>query len=259
MTFFDWPQTSQNVRGTDSISNTLFRVNGQAALDYWLNRFEINGVSNHGIERYDDRAILRFEDPEEQRLALVDDGGAAFEGEPWDGVDIPPEFALRGFYATELTVPRLAQMEPILTRLLDFEKVRAVPSLDNPNQMVGIYAMDGGGPGKEVHVLEMAGARPAFLGRGGVHHVAFRLRDDQEQQAWLDYLNNAGVANSGLVDRYYFKSLYFRISRGILFELATDGPGFASDEPLKSLGERLALPPFLEPRRKEIEANLKPV
>ncbi len=259
MTFFDWPQTSQNVRGTDSISNTLFRVQGQAALEYWLNRFELNGVSHQGIESFDGRAILRFEDPEEQRLALVDDGGAPFEGEVWDGVDIPADFALRGFYATELTVPRLAQIDPILTRLLGFEKVRAVPSLDNPHQMVGIYAMDGGGPGKEVHVVEMAGARPAFLGRGGVHHVAFRLRDDEEQQAWLEYLNKSGVPNSGLVDRYYFKSVYFRISRGILFELATDGPGFATDEPLENLGEQLALPPFLEPRRAQIEANLKPV
>lgn len=258
MTFFDWPQTSQNVRGTDSISNTLFRVNGQAALEYWVNRFDMNSVRHNGIAEFDGRAILRFEDPEEQQLALVDDQGADFEGEVWDGVDIPAQFALRGFYATELTVPRLAQMEPIFTRLLGFEKAREAPSLDNPNQKVTIYAMDGGGPGKELHVLELAG-RQGFLGRGGVHHVAFRLRDDQEQQAWLQQLNSSGVPNSGLVDRYYFKSLYFRISRGILFELATDGPGFASDEPLASLGERLALPPFLEPRRQEIEANLKPV
>jgi glyoxalase family protein len=259
MTFFDWPQTSQNVRGTDSISNTLFRVNGQAALDYWVNRLEANGIHNHGIEEFDGRAILRFEDPEEQQLSLVDDQGADFHGEVWDGADIPPEFAVRGFYASELTVPRLAQMEPILTSLLGFEQTRAVPSLDNPNQQVTIFSMDGGGPGKEVHVVEVAGARPAFLGRGGVHHIAFRVRDDAEYQAWLEKLNSMSVPNSGPVDRYYFKSLYFRISRGILFELATDGPGFATDEPLESLGERLALPPFLEPRRREIEANLKPV
>lgn len=259
MTFFDWPQTSQNVRGTDSISNTLFRVNGRAALEYWLDRFEKNGVRNDGIEQYDGRDIIRFEDPEEQRLVLVDDQGADFEGEVWDGVDIPPEYALRGFYGIELTVPRLVQMEPIFTRLLGFTKEREIPGIDNPNQRVTVFSMDGGGPGKEVHVIEVAGARPAFLGRGGVHHVAFRLRDDEEQQGWLQQLNSVGVPNSGLVDRYYFKSLYFRISRGILFELATDGPGFATDEPLESLGEQLALPPFLEPRRKEIEANLKPV
>lgn len=259
MTFFDWPQTGPNVRGTDSISNTLFRVNGQAALEYWVERFDLNGVRHSGIESFDDRSIIRFEDPEEQRLTLVDDQGANFEGEVWDGVDIPTGSGIRGFYATELTVPRLAQMEPIFTRLLGFEKVKEVPGLDNPNHKVTIYAMDGGGPGRELHVVEMAGARPGFLGRGGVHHVAFRLSDENEQQAWLDTLTRAGVRTSGKVDRYYFKSLYFRISNGILFELATDGPGFATDEPLETLGERLALPPFLEPQRQEIEANLKPV
>lgn len=259
MTFFDWPQTSQNVRGTDSISETMFRVNGQAALEYWVERFDLNGVQNSGIESFDGRAILRFEDPEEQPLRLVDDQGAAFEGEPWDGVDIPTEYAIRGFYGVELSVPQLSKMEPIFTQLAGFTKVKELPSLDNPNETVTLYAMDGGGPGKEVHVIEQRNARQAFLGRGGVHHVAFRLKDDTEQQQWLQQLTSLGVRSSGVVDRFYFKSLYFRISNGILFELATDGPGFASDEPLESLGEKLALPPFLEKRRTEIEAGLKPI
>jgi glyoxalase family protein len=259
MTFFDWPQTGPNVRGTDSITNTMFRVNGQKALAYWVSRLELNGVQHSGIESFAGRSILRFDDPEEQRLTLVDDEGAEFEGEPTDHTDIPVEYGLRGFYGVELSVPRLAQMEPIFTKLVGFSKVNELPSLDNPNQRVTIYEMDGGGPGKEVHVVEQPGERAAFLGRGGVHHVAFRLKDDEEQQAWLQALTSAGVRTSGLVDRYYFKSVYFRISNGILFELATDGPGFATDEPLETLGERLALPPFLEPRRKEIEAGLKPV
>ncbi|MFZ1815960.1 MAG: ring-cleaving dioxygenase, partial [Rhizobiaceae bacterium] len=99
----------------------------------------------------------------------------------------------------------------------------------------------------------------AWLGRGGVHHVAFRLRDDAEQQAWHSRLNEAGLPNSGIIDRFYFKSLYFRISNGILFELATDGPGFGADEDIDRLGERLALPPFLEGRRATIEAGLRPL
>jgi glyoxalase family protein len=237
----------------------MFRVNGEEALKYWVNRLDTHGIRNDGLESFNGRSILRFEDPEEQRLTLVDDQGAPFEGEPWDRVDIPLEHAIRGFYGVELSVPRLAQMEPIFTRLVGFSKITEQPGLDNPSRTVTIYGMDGGGPGKEVHVVEQPDARPAFLGRGGVHHVAFRLKDDAEQQAWLQELTRAGVRTSGVVDRYYFKSLYFRISNGILFELATDGPGFASDEPLESLGERLALPPFLEPRRQQIEAGLKPV
>ena len=105
----------------------------------------------------------------------------------------------------------------------------------------------------------VADARPAFLGRGGVHHIAFRVSDDGEYQAWLEKLNRMSVPNSGPVDRYYFKSLYFREPGRILFEIATDGPGFATDEDAEHLGERLALPPFLEPRRAEIEAGLRPL
>lgn len=259
MTFFDWPQTQKDFRGTDSIVNTMFRVNGQAALDYWVGRFDEKGVKHNPIETFNGRAILRFEDPEGQRLTLVDDGGAAFEGKVWDGVDVPAEHAIRGFYGVMLSVPNLEQMEPIFTVLLDFQKVAQLPSLDNPAQQVTVYAMDGGGPGKELHVLEQPGARGAFLGKGGVHHVAFRLKDDAEQQFWLQRLAEYQVRNSGVVNRYYFRSLYFRISNGILFELATDDPGFAVDEALETLGERLALPPFLEPQREQIEAGLKPI
>ena len=97
------------------------------------------------------------------------------------------------------------------------------------------------------------------MGAGGVHHVAFRVTDQEEQKYWHQRINNAGLPVSNFIDRYYFKSIYFRISNGILFEIATDGPGFTADESLESLGERLALPPFLEPRRAQIEAGLKPI
>lgn len=259
MTFFDWPQTSRERRGTDSIVNTMFRVNGRAALEYWVKRFDENNVTHKGIEQFAGRDILRFDDPEGQRLTLVDDGGAAFEGEVWDGADVPVEFGLRGFYAVMLSVPRIEQYEPIFTQLMDFEKIQSLPSLDNPEETVTIYAMDGGGAGKEVHVLEQRNASRAYPGFGGVHHVAYRVSSAEELETWFDKLSQLGVRNSGFVERYYFQSLYFRISTGILFELATDEPGFAVDEPLETLGERLALPPFLEPQRAEIEAGLKPV
>jgi glyoxalase family protein len=110
-----------------------------------------------------------------------------------------------------------------------------------------------------VYITVQPDAPRAWLGRGGVHHVAFRLTDDTEQAAWSSYLLQAGVRHSGIIDRFYFKSLYFRISNGILFELATDGPGFASDEDPAHLGEALALPPFLEGQRASIEAGLRPI
>jgi len=259
MTFFDWPQIGPDRRGTDSIVNTLLRVNGRAALEYWAARFDDLGVRHEAITTFAGRDILRFEDPEGQRLTLVDDQGAPFEGEPWDRADIPLQHALRGFYGVMLSVPRLDLIEPILTRVLGWQQAGQHSGFDNPGETVTIFAMERGGPGKEVFVVEQPDAFPARLGRGGVHHVAFRVRDAEEQNEWNRTLTRAGVNTSGIIDRFYFQSLYFRISRGILFELATDGPGFAMDEPLEELGERLSLPPFLEPYREQIEAGLTPL
>ena len=109
MTFFDWPQTGPNRHGTDSIAVTAFRVNGRAALDYWLARFDTHGVTHKPIEQLAGRDVLRFEDPEGQRLVLVDDQGADFHGEVWDGADVPVEQAIRGFYGVMLSVPQLVK------------------------------------------------------------------------------------------------------------------------------------------------------
>ncbi|MDX1614250.1 MAG: ring-cleaving dioxygenase [Candidatus Promineifilaceae bacterium] len=257
MTFFDWPQAGPDVRGTDSIVATAFRVNGRDALEYWLERLGQYGVTVGEIETFAGRQILRFEDPEGQRLLLVDDQGAEYEGEIWDGTDVPVEHALRGFYATMLSVPLLKNVEPILTRVLNFVEADRADYPDG--QEVIVYEMDGGGPGRELWLREEPNQPRARLGAGGTHHVAFRVSDREEQEAWHSRLQEVRMPVSGLIDRFYFRSIYFRISNGILFEIATDGPGFDADEEMDSLGETLALPPFLEPRREEIEANLKPI
>ena len=119
--------------------------------------------------------------------------------------------------------------------------------------------MGEGGPAAELHVVEQPDLPTARQGAGGVHHVAFRTPDEAQYDAWAERLDELRVPYSGAVDRFYFRSLYFREPNGILFEIATDGPGFATDEPMETLGEHLALPPFLEPRRAEIEAGLKPI
>ena len=259
MRFFDWPRTAPERRGTDSIVNTMFRVNGRDALIYWEGRLKENGVTPGPIAEFRGALSLRFEDPEGQRLTLVDDGGAPFDGEVWEGSDIPAAFALRGFYGVVLSVPAAEQLAMILTRILNFEEIDRRPTPGNALEEVIIYGMDGGGPGREVHVVVQPNEARGYLGRGGTHHVAFRLRDDAEQAAWLQHLNSVGLPNSGVVDRFWFKSLYFRVSNGILFELATDGPGFGIDEDPDHLGERLVLPPFLEGRRRQIEAGLRPL
>jgi glyoxalase family protein len=257
ITFFDWPQMGPERQGTDSIVLTAFRVNGREALDYWAKRLAEHGVEHEGIETFDGRQALRFADPEGQRLMLVDDGGAELEGELWDGSDVPVEYALRGFYASMLSVPDLRQIEPILAEVLQFSRARQAQ--DSEGRGVVIYEMAGGGPGRELWIVEEPDSPRARLGAGGTHHIAFRVADNDEQSYWRERLLEAGLYVSPFTDRFYFRSIYFRISNGILFEIATDGPGFGADEDLESLGEKLALPPFLEPRREMIEANLKPI
>ena len=257
MTFFDWPHVARDVRGTDSIATTAFRVNGRDALNYWQERLEEHGVAHKEIENFAGRDILRFYDPEGQRLMLVDDQGAAYEGEFWEEGGVPEEYANRGFYAVMLSTPRLSNVEPILTQVLQFTELQRADFPDG--REVVIYEMGVGGPGREVWVMEEPDANIARMGAGGVHHAAFRVRDSEEQKHWHERITSVGLPVSGFIDRYYFKSIYFRISNGILFEIATDGPGFATDEDLESLGERLALPPFLEPHREQIEAGLKPI
>ncbi|MCC6905366.1 MAG: ring-cleaving dioxygenase [Anaerolineae bacterium] len=257
MTFFDWPQTGPDQRGTDSIALTAFRVNGQASLDYWQKRFVQLGVAHSPQETFAERMALRFEDPEGQRLMLIDDGGAPVEGELWDRTDVPLEYAIRGFHAVMLSIPSLRLIEPILTGILQFTRAEAVRQADG--REVTIFSMAKGGPGREVWVIEEPGTPVAWLGAGGVHHVAFRVTDFDEQRYWHERITGNHLPASSFVDRFWFRSIYFRISRGILFEIATDGPGFGVDEDMEHLGEKLVLPPFLEPRRTEIEAGLKPI
>ena len=153
-------------------------------------------------------------------------------------------------------------MEPTertLLEVLGFRKVGEFPSLEHPAVTTHLYESRAGGPGTEVRVDARPDLRPAQLGSGGVHHVAFRAANDEEHQAWRDRVRAAGLGITDVIDRFYFKSLYFREPGRVLFEIATDGPGFATDEDPDHLGEGLALPPFLEPHRAAIEAGLKPL
>jgi glyoxalase family protein len=257
MTFFDWPHIIADRRGTDSIVLTAFRVNGRAALEYWLARLAEHGVEHSDIETFAGRDVIRFEDPEGQRLMLVDDEGAAFEGEIWTGAGVPEDYALRGFYAVMLSIPRLDWIDPILTDVLAYRQKQVAQYPDG--RPVLIYETGDGGPGREMWVVEEPTLAQARMGAGGVHHVAFRVADQTQQQAWRDRIARAGLGITPVIDRFYFQSIYFRVSNGILFEIATDGPGFAADEDPDHLGETLALPPFLEPQREQIEAGLTPI
>ena len=256
LTFFDWPVERER-RGTHSVVRTSLRVAGEASLRWWRERLAAAGVAVGEMLERDGRLALDFEDPEGQRLSLVDDGGMG-PAHPWEKSPVPAEHQIRGLGPITMSVPDLGPTDLVLTRVMEMRSVREYTPAEAPGRKVHVYEMGPGGPAAELHVAVEPDLPAARAGAGGVHHVAFRT-PDAEYEAWAQRLRELRVPSSGPIDRYYFRSLYFREPNGILFEIASDGPGFAADEPLESLGERLALPPFLEPRRAEIEAGLKPL
>jgi glyoxalase family protein len=257
LTFFDWPVPRER-RGTRSIVRTSLRVNGRDALAWWTKRFDEQGVRHGGIYERAGRGTIDFEDPEGQRLALVDDAGAGDPPTPWERSPVPRECQIRGLGPIVISVPTLNPTDILLTRVLNMRLVRDYPHPDNPATVVHVFEMLAGGPHAELHVAVQPDLPVSQQGAGGVHHVAFRT-PDANYDAWADRLNQLQVPNSGKVDRYWFRSLYLREPNGVLFEIATDGPGFAVDEDPAALGEKVVLPPFLEPHRQQILANLKPI
>jgi len=254
LTFFDWPAPRER-RGGRSIVRTCLRVNGLATLQWWQRRFDEEKVPHGEIFEHDGRLTMRFEDPEGQRLALIDDGGAGDPPSPWDRSPVPQERQVRGLGPIVISVPTLSPTDALLTRVFNMRLVRDCPHPDNPATRVHVFEMGKGGPHAELHVVVQPDLPANRQGAGAVHHVAFRT-PDADYDAWADRLNEAGVPNSGKVDRFWFRSLYVREPNGVLFEIATDGPGFGVDEDLATLGERVVLPPFLEPQREQIVAKL---
>jgi glyoxalase family protein len=241
MTFFDWPTIGQNRPGAGTIALTSFRVPGDS-LQFWEERLREAGSSP---ERAD--TSIRFADPEGQRLELVDDTGLAGGGKGWDAA-VPAVRAIRGILGVDLESARPDSTQRVLTEILGFSEERD-----------GVFLTSGPESHGRVRLVPSLSGQFGRVGAGGVHHVAFRVKDDDELMQMKDRVESFGLSTSGYVDRFYFHSLYFREPGGILFEMATDGPGFASDEDTDHLGEHLALPPFLENQRTRIEAGLKPL
>jgi glyoxalase family protein len=254
LTFFDWP-TAPEMRGTNSAVRTALRVDGAATLDWWAERLDAHGVKRAPVTTVDGRLELAFEDPEGQRLALLDDGGAG-PAHPWARSPVPAEHQIRGLGPITMSVARAEQSDAFATKVMAMRLDREVTGPDSV--VTRVYAMGEGGPAAELHMRVEPDLPRHQPGAGSVHHVAFRVRDD-EYDYWVKRFESFGLRSSGPVDRFYFRSLYVREPSGILYEIATDGPGFATDEAADALGEKLALPPFLEHRRAEIERGLKPL
>ncbi len=253
ITFFDWPAEREK-RGSGSIIRTGLRVSGEEALCWWIARLSKLSIPNSGLLERAGRKLVEFEDPEGQRLMLIDDREQA-SGAFWKESEVPKEFQIRGLGPAIMSVIDFAATDQVLREVLKF---RRTIGYELNGSQVFVYEIGSGGCHAELHVAHEPKLAPARQGAGAVHHLAF-CAADQDYYKWAAWLKEARIPNSGKVDRFYFRSLYFREPGGVLFEIATQGPGFTADEPLNSLGERLSLPPFLEHRRGEIEANLKPL
>ncbi len=255
MTFFDFKGIAKAKKGTNEIARTSFRVASDRALSYWVKRFNHYGIVHSSVETVFGRKVVYFEDFDEQAYALFSDESVSgvSAGIPWKKGPVPNEFAIIGLGPIFLRVNRLDAMDTVLSEHMLMEKIA------NEGHLT-LYVMGEGGNGASVIVEEDNALPNAQQGYGSVHHVAFRIEDKKALDLWTDRLNMIGAPNSGFVERFYFKSLYTRLYREILFEFATEGPGFMSDEETyETLGETLALPPKLKDHRSYIESVVRPI
>ncbi|MCQ4158609.1 ring-cleaving dioxygenase [Roseomonas sp. GC11] len=245
LTFFPWEHAAPGRAGSGELQETVFRV-PLASIGYWTARLAAQGVQRGG--RFGE-TLLTFRDPDGMRLALV--GLPGIEAEPaWDNGEIPVEHAIRGFHSVSLLISDAARTGAILSDVFGF----AAAGREGETHR---FQAEGTAVGGIVDLRVAAGVGPARLGRGSVHHLAFRAADDAAEFAMVRRLaENHGLQTTEQKDRDYFRSVYFREPGHVLFEIATDVPGFAVNEPLASLGSALKLPRFLEGHRAEIEAAL---
>jgi glyoxalase family protein len=263
LTFFPWPHATRGVRGTGEATATSFSV-APDSVEYWQHRLDRCGVPFVASHRMGED-VLAFDDPDGMQLELIANH-ADLRVTPWAASDIPAVHALRGFLGSTLTVREAAPTASVLQKM----GYREIGSEGMRRRFTAEIAYDTGlvtdkrpantaaalAPGARIDLVLAPGGRPGRLGAGTVHHIAFRVPDDEAQRSWRATLEKHPLAVTQVLDRSYFHSIYFREPGGVLFELATDPPGFNADEPRESLGEALKLPPWLEPRRASLEKIL---
>jgi glyoxalase family protein len=251
LTFFLWEHAAPGRNGDGLAAETAFRVPAES-IGYWTYRLIEKGVPHKALERRFGEPVLTFTDPDGMSLALIGIPGAGREAAWTDGA-ISARDAIRGFHGVTLMLEEAVRTGAILTDVFGFRETGREGHLIR-------YETSSGAPGNVVTIRETEGFLPGRMGRGSVHHIAFRAADDGQQAEMAKTLRGKhGLLPTEQIDRNYFRSVYFREPGGILFEIATDQPGFAVDESVESLGRELKLPRFLEPHRREIEAVLPPV
>lgn len=253
VTFFDFPGIQKGRRGTNSISRTGFRVQSDLALSFWAERFSALEIKHGQIFEQFGKKILHFEDFDGQQYQLVsdeNDHGVA-PGTPWKNSPVEKENTVVGLGPTVVTVSNYDHMKLLLEEVLVFNYVAT-------DGQFHLFEIGEGGNGASLIIEHRNDLADAIQGYGSVHHLALRVADQDALRYWIKKIDELEFPNSGFVDRFYFASEYFMAAPGVLFELATDGPGFLQDENYETAGEILSLPPFLEGKRAEIEAMVRP-
>ncbi|HEX6106243.1 MAG TPA: ring-cleaving dioxygenase [Gemmatimonadales bacterium] len=250
LTFFPWPDLPPGRKGT-GLTVEVALAAPLASLEYWRDRLGNHGVALGLVERRFGDPVLPLTDPHGLALAV------AFSDDPreftsWAGGPVPAPHQIRGLHAVRLWERDLGVTERFLTGTLGF-----TPAGEEDGWRR--YALEGGGSGRVLELRELPGERQGTWGVGSVHHVAWRVPDEPAQRAARERVQSAGRHPTEVIDRFWFRSVYFREPGGALFEIATDGPGFAVDEAPETLGTTLVLPPWLEPHRVRIEAGLPPL
>ncbi|MEK5177463.1 ring-cleaving dioxygenase [Paenibacillus odorifer] len=254
MTFFDFPNIPKGVHGTNEIAKTSFRVPTDAALDYWVKRFDRLAVKHTGIKEQFGKKTLSFVDFDDQQYQLISDelNKGVVSGTPWQKGPIPLEYAITGLGPIFVRIADFNYFKEVLEKVMLFKEIAQ-------EETYHLFEVGEGGNGAQIIVEHNEFLPNSRQGFGTVHHAAFRVEDRAMLDEWTERFEGFGFQTSGYVDRHFFESLYTRVAPQILFELATDGPGFMGDEEYETVGEKLSLPPFLEPKREQIEKLVRPI
>jgi glyoxalase family protein len=254
LTFFPWQGVKRGVRGNGAANALAYQV-PTGSLGFWQEHLSSHGVATKAVEQRFGEQVLPFDDPDGLRIELVE--GAPWKGAAhWEDGPIDRRYALQGFHSTTLWLSRLEPTANLLTGLMGYTLTGQEATLYGER-----YRFTGaaGALSSIVDILLRPGESRSIFGAGSIHHIAFRVPDDPAQFDYLSALRTSSLNVTDVQDRNYFHSIYFREPGGVLFEIATNTPGFDIDEPAETLGEALKLPEWLEPQRKEIEAVLQPL
>ena len=250
LTFFPWPDARRGIRGTGQIEATAFAIS-RNSIAYWLERFRDQHVTAEKISRFGED-IIRFTDPDGLLLELIASSSPA-QVEPWADGPIPPDHALHGFHSVSAALEGYEKTARLLTDSFGYRLI------DESGNRFRFASADDTAPGRIVDLLCLPDSHAGRVAAGSVHHIAFRARDDAEQLKWRQHLVELGYNVTPVIDRTYFHSIYFREPGGVLFEIATEPPGFSLDEKLEELGTHLRIPPWMESARSQIEKILPPI